>query len=228
MLTKIHRSEARPAIAGRSSCRTVVTCLSRREFRSPETVPGRVSTCGRSVRTRETLLPARRASSTPVSAGGPRFNPVPQDGNLMAQPFDAKNSRVTGDPFRSPNVSIFRRRSMDCSPLPETERSFIRRSAPGVSQLLWFDRPASRPAPGRSRQPGESAARRTAGRPRHHGSSVGKHRRLDLRLREHPVALHVTALDTTPIWVPTEPGGLQPLRQSHRISTEGCNGCRKR
>jgi Tol biopolymer transport system component len=132
-----------------------------------------------------------------------------RDGNLMIQPLDGKNSRVTGEP-----VPI----AEDVQYFPQTQYGLFSasrngtfvyqaRSAPGVSQLLWLDRSGT--------QIGSLGVPANQSNPRL--SPDGKRIALDItdrqsgntdvwiyeasggipsRFTSHP------SLDTTPVWSP--------------------------
>jgi Tol biopolymer transport system component len=174
----------------------------------------------------ETFLSPARSSVeyVPSSAGGSEGSLLYlQDGNLVSQPFDAKNSRGTGEP-----VPI----AEDVQYFPQTQYGLFSasrngtfvyqaRSAPGVSQLLWFDRSG--------RQTGSLGVPANQSNPRL--SPDGRRIALDItdrqsgntdvwiyeasggvpsRFTSHP------SLDTAPIW---SPDGARivfnSLRQSH-------------
>jgi len=175
---------------------------------------------------KEKLLSSARSSVAfvPFSPGGLDGSLLFfRDGNLMAQPFDGKNSRTTDDP-----VPI----AEDVQYFPQTQYGLFSasrngtfvyqaRSTPGVSQLLWFDRGG--------RQTGSLGVPANQANPRL--SPDGKRVALDVtdgqsgntdvwiyeesggipsRFTSHP------SLDTTPIWSPDGARVVfNSLRQGH-------------
>ena len=149
----------------------------------------------------ETLLSPARSSVAyaPSSAGGSAGSFLYlKDGNLVAQPFDEKSSRAMGEP-----VPI----AEDVQYFPQTQYGLFSasrngafvyqaRSAPGVSQLLWFDRSG--------RQVGSLGAPANQANPRL--SPDGKRIALDITDRQS---------GNTDVWIYEASGGIPSRFTSH-------------
>ena len=130
------------------------------------------------------------AKST-LAYAAPGFVLFRRERHLVAQPFDARSLRITGDPFLvAENIQYFPQTSGALFSVSENGLLVYQTESvpPLPSPLLRARSPA---APGdyrflrRGRRPGQSPhfTRREEGRPGHHGSSVGKRGRLGLPIR---------------------------------------------
>ncbi|HET7453218.1 MAG TPA: hypothetical protein VFL12_10780, partial [Thermoanaerobaculia bacterium] len=93
----------------------------------------------------ERFVCAARSSAmfVPAGAGASRGSLLLfRDGNLVAQPFDAKDARVSGDPVPiAENVQYFpQTQAAMFSASADGTLVYQSRSTPGVAQLVWYDR----------------------------------------------------------------------------------------